>query len=95
MWLGQSRAYVYVIALPRDDRSFETRSGPLPFVTTILPVFLIFGLGYLLGRLRGIDAKTLVDIVLFLLVPKPSRKIYYMTENHTQRTILMRIQSVW
>jgi len=32
-------------------------------------VFLIFGLGYLLGRLRGIDAKTLVDIVLFLLVP--------------------------
>ena len=53
----------------RDIDSRRSRRYPLAFISIIFPVFLISGLGYLLGRLRGMETKTLVDIVLFLLVP--------------------------
>ena len=59
---------MFIRSQPGID-SRPSRRYPLAFVNTILPVFLIFGLGYLLGRLRGVEIRILVDIVLFILVP--------------------------
>jgi len=46
-----------------------TRRSALPFVTVILPIFLVFGLGYALGRFRRAESKTLVDMALYLFTP--------------------------
>ena len=45
------------------------RRFALPFVTVILPIFLVFGLGYVLGTLRQAESKTLVDMALYLFTP--------------------------
>ena len=45
------------------------REASLAFFTIILPIFAVFGLGYLLGRLRGADSRTLVGMAIYLFVP--------------------------
>lgn len=56
-------------APPQDGEGGCGRRFALPFITVILPIFFVFGLGYVLGRLREAESKTLVDMALFLFTP--------------------------
>ena len=43
--------------------------GPLPFLTALVSIFAIFGLGYLLGRVRKTDSKAMTDMAIYLFTP--------------------------
>ncbi len=66
MFLSRSAGHIFQVC----SSIAETHRRPvLPFFTVMLPIFAIFAVGYLLARVRGAQAKTMVDMAIYVFTP--------------------------